>query len=441
MNQQNISRREVLKTAAGVAAVATFASLGSNFAWAAGSDRIKIGLIGCGGRGTGAAFDCCKASPQIQIVALGDLFEDRLETSRTQLKGDGAKAKGVGEQYAIKDDQCFVGFDAYKKVIDSDVDLVLLATPPGFRPTHFKYAIEKGKHVFFEKPVAVDPTQVRSILDTSKIAEEKKLAVVTGTLFRHHTTHQEIIKRIHDGEIGEILSGNSYYNANELWFHPRKQGWTDAEFQIRNWLYYTWLSGDLIVEQNVHRIDVMNWVMKGPPVAAYGMGGRQVRTDPNYGNIYDHFAVEYEYPGGIRVVNTCRQQDKTDTRVTEYFIGSKNMVAQPMEGLIGAPAYFSAAKVGEPTVKVKKELWGDAYVREHKDLIDSIISGKPLNEGKQIAESTLTAIMGRMSAYTGKRVTWEAAMNSTLDLWPKTTLEFGPMEVPPVAMPGKTPLV
>ncbi len=428
MSDSNVSRRTILKSSAAIAAAATFASLGTNYAWAAGSDKIKIGLVGCGGRGTGAATDCCHASAQVQIVAMGDLFKDRLDSSRAQLKGDGDKNKGVGEQYAVNDDQCFVGFDAYQKVIDSGINLVLLCTPPGFRPTHFKYAIDKDKHVFFEKPVAVDPTQVRAILETSKVAQEKNLGVLTGTLFRHHTTHREAIQRMHDGAIGDIVAGNSYYNANELWFHARKPEWTDAEYQIRNWLYYTWLSGDHIVEQNVHRIDVMNWVMKGPPVAAYGMGGRQVRTNPNYGNVYDHFAVEYEYAGGVKVVNTCRQQDGTEARVTEYFAGTKG-TAQPAEGKVGS------------TEKIKKENWGDAYVREHKDLIDSINAGKPLNEGKQIAESTLTAIMGRMSAYTGKRVTWEQAMKSTLDLWPKTTLEFGPMAVPPVPQPGKEPLV
>jgi len=419
----SISRRDVLKTTAAVATAATLASLGTNFAWAAGSDTIKIGLVGCGGRGTGAAKDSMKASKQVQIVAMGDLFKDRLDQSREQLK--------ALEQYAVKDDQAFVGFDAYKKVIDSDISLVLLCEPPGFRPTSYRYAVEKGRNVFFEKPVAVDPSQVRSVIETSDIAKSKNLAVVAGTLFRHHTTHLEILKRVRDGEIGDILAGNSYYNANELWFHPRQDGWTDSEYQIRNWLYYTWLSGDLIVEQNVHRIDVMDWFMGAPAISAYGMGGRQVRTDPKFGNIYDHFAIEYEYPNGVKVVNMCRQQDGTETRVNEIFRGTKG-TAEPLEGRM---------TINGEKVKFKKEALGDAYVREHKDLIDSINAGKPLNEGRQVAESTLTAIMGRMSAYTGKKVTREQAMSSTLDLFPKTTLEFGPMAVPPIPQPGKEPLV
>ena len=432
MKQQHISRRQMLKTtAATVATAATFASLGTNFAWAAGSDVLKVGLVGCGGRGTGAAFDSAKASPRVRIVALGDLFQDRLEKSRNQLQTAGKDKNGLGEQYGVTDDKCFFGFDAYKKVIDSDIDLVLLCEPPGFRPFSFRYAIEKGKHVFFEKPVAVDPTQVRSVIETSEMATSKNLGVVAGTLFRHHTTHLDILKRVRDGEIGDIIAGNSYYNANELWFHPRQENWTDSEYQIRNWLYYTWLSGDLIVEQNVHRIDVMDWFMGSHAVAAYGMGGRQVRTDPKWGNIYDHFTIEYEYENGVKVVNMCRQQDNTDTRVNEVFRGTKG-TAEPLEGRM---------TINGEKVKFKKEPLGDAYVREHKDLIESIEKGKPLNEGRQIAETTLTAIMGRMSAYTGKRVTREQAMKSTLDLFPKTTVEFGPMAVPPIPQPGKEPLV
>ncbi|MBA2707322.1 MAG: Gfo/Idh/MocA family oxidoreductase [Gemmatimonadaceae bacterium] len=430
-NSNNISRRQMLKSTAAVAtAAATFTALGTNYAWAAGSDVLKVGLIGCGGRGTGAAFDSASASPRVQIVAMGDLFKDRLENSRGQLKTTDTN-KGIGAQYAVKDDNCFVGFDAYKKVIDSDVDMVLLCEPPGFRPRSFRYAVEKGRHVFFEKPVAVDPAQVRSVIETADLAGTKNLGVVAGTLFRHHTTHLEILKRVRDGDIGDIIAGNSYYNATELWFHKRGESWTDTEFQIRNWLYYTWLSGDLIVEQNVHRIDVMDWFMGAHPVAAYGMGGRQVRTDEKWGNIYDHFTIEYEYPGGVKVVNMCRQQDGTETRVNEIFRGTKG-TAEPLEGRM---------TINGDKIKFKKEPLGDAYIREHKDLIESIEKGKPLNEGRQIAETTLTAIMGRMSAYTGKRVTWDQAMSSTLDLFPKTTMEFGPMAVPPIPQPGKEPLV
>jgi predicted dehydrogenase len=387
----------------------------------AGSDRIKVGLVGCGGRGTGAAKDVCEADKAVQIVALGDLFKDHLDDKRAILSK-------LGDQYNVPDDKCFVGFDAYKNVIDhGGIDIVMLCTPPGFRPMHYQYAVEKGKNVFMEKPVAVDPAGIRSVLATSELAKSKNLGVLTGTLFRHHTTHRDAIKQIHDGVFGDIVGGRSYYNVGYLWNHPRDPKWSDVEYQIRNWLYYTWLSGDHIVEQDVHRIDIMNWVMQAHPVKVYGMGGRQVRTQPEYGNIYDHFSVEYEYPGGVVINNQCRQIDNTDFRVTEYFVGTKGVI-EPSKG----------PKTSE---RVKPEPWGVAYVREHKDLIDSLRAGKPINEGKQIAETCLTAIMGRMSAYTGKEVTWEQAMNSKLDLWPKGELAFGPMPVPPVPMPGKTPLV
>jgi len=431
----NSSRRDFLKVAAGAAAslavlpgcasstssTSAAASKWSTGAYVAGSDHIRIGIVGCGGRGTGAVGDCCKASPAVQVVAMGDVFKDRLDTSRKNLAH-------LGEQLKVTDDHCFVGLDAYKKVLASDIDLVLLTTPPAFRPMHFKAAIEAGKHVFFEKPVAVDATGVRSVIEMSEVAQKKGLGVMAGTCFRHHTVHRESIAQIHEGKIGRIISGNSYYNVGGLWSKPRQPGWTDLEWQLRNWLYFTWLSGDHIVEQNVHRLDIQNWVMQSTPLKAYGMGGRQVRIDPAYGNVFDHFAVEYEYPGGVRIVNECRQIDGTDSRITEYYYGTKGMI-EPSAGPLPIDK------------KNKLEPLGAAYVREHKDLIDSIHAGKPANEGRQVAESTLTAIMGRMSAYTGKVITWEQAMNSKLDLMP-TSLEFGPtMAVAPVAVPGKDPII
>jgi predicted dehydrogenase len=420
MNPMNhVSRRDLLRASAAVSAAAVMASLGTNFAHAAGSDRLKVGLIGCGGRGTGAARDCAKGSPRVQITALGDLFRDRVDSSRENLSK-------LGDQFAATDDTCFDGFDNYQKVIDSGVDLVLLCEPPGFRPRHFKAAVEAGKHVFMEKPVAVDATGIRSVIATSEVAQQKGLSVVSGFVFRRDKAHVGSIQQIHDGLYGDILAGHSYYNGNGLWHHPRKPDWSDAEYQIRNWLYFTWLSGDLITEQNVHRSDIMNWVMRATPLSAYGMGGRQSRTDPAYGNVYDHFCVEYVYPGGVKVINQCRQIDATDTRVTEYFVGTKGTV-EPSRG-------------PRSDVKVKPPPLGDAYIQEHVDLIAGIEAGKPLNEGRQAAESTLTAIMGRMSAYTGKLVTWEQAMNSKEDLFPKE-LALGPMPTPPVAVPGKDPLV
>jgi predicted dehydrogenase len=429
-NESNFSRRNFLKTSAAVGAAATLASMGTNFAFAQGSQRIKVGLVGCGGRGTGAARDAIQASPLVDIVAMGDLFKDRLEKSKKNLSELDADKRGNNSphpQFKVADDKCFVGFDAYKKVTDAGVDYVILTAPPGFRPEHYAYAIEKNKHVFAEKPVAVDPAGIRKFIETSKLAEQKKLNVVGGFCFRRDANHIATIKKIHDGAVGDIVGGASYYNVGYLWQHARQPEWTDTEYQIRNWLYFTWLSGDLIVEQNIHRIDIQNWIMKSHPVSAYGMGGRQVRTDPAYGYVYDHFAVEFEYPNGVKIQNYCRQQDGTDPRVSEIYYGTKGS-ADPAKGI-------------STERKLRDVPLARAYVQEHIDLVKAMTGGEYINEGVRLAESTMSGIMGRMSAYTGKLVTWEQAMNSKLDLWPKEPLAFGPMATPPVPMPGKDQLV
>jgi myo-inositol 2-dehydrogenase/D-chiro-inositol 1-dehydrogenase len=419
----NHSRRSFLKTSAALSAAAMFTSLGSNFAHAAGSDRIRLGIIGCGGRGTGAVKNSFEASKNVQLVTMGDLFPDRLAQSREQLNS-------LGDQYAVKDDHCFTGFDAYQRVLATDVDMVILSTPPAFRPGHLRAAMEAGKHVFAEKPIAVDPTGVRSVLDSAKMADEKKLGLVVGTQRRHCPWYVEVMKRIHNGAIGELVSGNCYWNQGYIWSKPRQPSWSDTEFQLRNWNYYTWLSGDHIVEQHIHQIDVMNWAFGGPPKSAYGMGGRQVRVQPEYGNVFDHFAVEFEYSDGARVTSMCRQIDGTDGRVDEFVIGTKGS-SNPKKGRITGEAPFKYS--GDTKLAI-------GLVGEHADLVKSIADGKPLNEGKRIAETTLTAIMARMSAYTGKRVTWEQAMESKLDLFPKD-LAMGPRETPKVAMPGKDALI
>ena len=411
-----------------VAAAPSGAASPVNNAFGSANGRLRVGLVGCGGRGTGAAYDAIRADKSVQVVALGDLFPDRLNRCRNRLADIAKEDPAVADQIDITDDRCFTGFDNYKKVIDAGIDYVLLCAPPGFRPMHFKYAVDKGKHAFVEKPVATDPVGVRAFLASNEEAKKKNLGVLAGTVFRHHMPHIDAIKQIHSGEFGQVISGVSYYNVNYLWHHARQPEWTDTEYQLRNWLYFTWLSGDLIVEQNIHRIDITNWIMKSPPVSAYGMGGREVRTDPAFGNVYDHFAVEFEYPGGVKVVNTCRQINGCENRVTEYYTMSDGTVLEPSKG----------PKTGKRT---KLEPLGEGYIREHKDLIQSLKDGKPLNEGQMVADCTLTAIMGRMSAYTGKLVTWEQALNSKLDLWPKQELTFGPMEVGPVPQPGKAPLI
>ncbi|HEV2295069.1 MAG TPA: Gfo/Idh/MocA family oxidoreductase [Tepidisphaeraceae bacterium] len=415
----SLSRRSMLKATAAASALAATGALGTNFAHAQGSMKIRVGLIGCGGRGNGAARDCAGPNENVQIVALGDVFQERIDKAKQQLAD-------LGEKFAVTDDNCFVGFDAYKKVIDSDVDLVIFATPPGFRPMHIAAAVDAGKHIFAEKPVAVDPAGVRSVLESAKKIKEKKLGFVCGTQRRHHAGYIQTIERIHDGAIGEVVGGQCYWNQAGLWMHPRQESWSDMEWQLRNWLYFTWLSGDHIVEQHVHNLDVMNWVMNATPVSAYGMGGRQARTDPAYGHIYDHFAVEYVYPNGTRIMSMARQQDGTDTRVGENVVGTKG-TSNPSAGQITGP---NALRLRAP-----EGGYGE-YQQEHIDLINSIRSGNPLNEAETIAQSTLTAIMGRMSAYTGKLVTWEQALNSKLDLVP-TSFAMGPMPVPPVPIPGK----
>jgi len=420
----SMSRRDFLKaSAASAVLLGTGVMSIAEGAYAAGSDQIRVGLIGCGGRGTGAAFDCVGSSPGVKIVALGDVFKDRLDDCLGALKDD----QDLKDKIDIPPDRCFVGFDAYQKVIASGVDMVILGTPPGFRPTHFMAAVDAGKHVFMEKPVAVDGPGVRIMLKAADIAKEKKLGVVAGTQRRHENSYVATMKRVNDGAIGDIVAAQCYWNQGGLWMNPREPAWSDMEWQLRNWLYFTWLSGDHIVEQHVHNLDVVNWAMKAHPVRALGMGGRQVRTDPAFGHIYDHFAIEYEYPNGARVLSMCRQIDGCASNVSERVVGTK-----------GTSNCHS-------TIRAATEWRYDGpdnnpYVQEHADLIASIRAGKPLNEARQVAESTLTAIMGRMSTYTGQEVTWEQALNSKEDLIP-AKLEFGPLPVPPVAVPGRTPLV
>jgi predicted dehydrogenase len=422
-----ITRRDILKRSAtttiAAAGVAALAGVGSNFAFAQGSDKLRIGLVGCGGRGTGAAQDSLSSNDNVELVAMGDLFPDRLESSRQRLR------EKLADKVKVSDDHCHTGFDAYHKVIDSPVDLVIFATPPAFRPIHIAAAVEAGKHVFAEMPIATDPAGIRSVMESARKIKEKRLGFVCGTQRRHDVGYNEIIKRIHDGAIGELVSGNCYWNQGYLWMHPRQPSWSDMEWQVRNWLYFTWLSGDHICEQHVHNIDVMNWCFDAHPVSAYGMGGRQVRTDPAYGDIFDHFAIEFTYPNGARITSQCRQIDGTDGRVKEHIVGTMG-TSDPSGSISGSSKFRYTRPAGAL----------GPYQQEHRDLIDSIRKGQPLNEAQRIAESTLTAIMGRMSAYTGKEVTWEQALNSKLSLLPEK-FELGKLPVAPVAEPGKTPLV
>ena len=393
------------------------------------ADVIRIGVVGCGGRGTGAARDALRGSDDVELVALGDAFADRLASCRATLEKAVSEDAAFAAKYKVTNERCFTGFDAYQKVLNSGIDLVIFATPPGFRPLHLAAAVAANKHIFTEKPVAVDPVGIRSVLATYEQAKQKGLGIVAGTQRRHQAEYLATIQRIQDGAIGDIVGGQVYWNQDGLWHRERRPEWSDTEWQLRNWLYFTWLSGDHIVEQHVHNIDVANWVLGAHPIKAVGVGGRQWRTAPAFGHIYDHFGIEFEYPNGVRIMSMCRQIDGTAGRVAERFVGTRG-AADP-SGVIEGPNAWRYERPAQRT---------NPYVQEHTDLVASLRAGKPLNELKQVAESTLTAIMGREAAYTGQEITWDQILNAQLDLTPPK-IALGPLEVPAVAMPGRTKLV
>jgi predicted dehydrogenase len=409
MSQTPSSRREFLQTSTAALSAAAIAQLSlSSGVYAAGDDVIKVGLIGCGGRGTGAAGQALSTEGNVKLVAMGDAFGDSLNASLNNLK------RGHADRVSVDDDHKFVGFDAYKKVIDSDVDLVILATPPGFRPTHFEYAVSKGKHVFMEKPVAVDAPGVRKVLESVKIAKDKNLKVGVGLQRHHQEGYLETIKRIHDGAIGDVIAMRCYWNNPGVW-EPRlkrEDAQSEMQYQMKNWYYYLWLCGDHICEQHIHNLDVCNWVKQGHPVMARGMGGRQVRVDKRYGEIYDHFAVEFQYADGSWVFSQCRHQPNVWNSVSEHAHGTK--------GYCDISGHTITA--GGETWKFRSEKRtkrSDPYQVEHDDLFAAIRNNTPYNEGENGANSTLTSILGRMVVYSGKEVSWEQALNSDIDTMPK----------------------
>ncbi len=418
----NTDRRGFLKTTAAAGAVATLAA--APRVHAKGQDLIKVGLVGCGGRGTGAAEQCVNAGENIKLVAMADMFDDRLQRCLNQLQRNGDKID-------VPPERQFTGFDGYKQLLASDVDLVILATPPGFRPMHIRAVIEAGKHLFTEKPVAVDAPGIRSNLEMAELAKQKGLAGVAGTQRRHQNEYLESLQRIQDGEIGQVTSARCYWNQGLLWRYDRKPEWTDMEWQLRNWYYFTWLCGDHIVEQHVHNIDVCNWAIGEHPVKATGLGGRQVRDLPVWGHIFDHFAIDFEYPSGATVLSMCRQIDNCSKNVSEEITGTK--------GRWKSQGYTITDLKGERQWRWRGRKV-NPYQQEHVDLIESIRSGQPLNELVNVTESTMSAIMGRMATYTGQTITWEQALNSKQSLVPET-LAFGDIDVPPVAMPGITELI
>jgi predicted dehydrogenase len=425
---ESTSRRSFLKTSAVAGAAALLA--GAPQVHANGSEIIRVGLIGCGsprgGRGRGAAEQCVNAGPNVKLVAMADLFRDHLDYTRNYLKKLGS------DKIDVPDKNCFVGFDAYKELLAlKEVDVVLLTAPPGFRPAHIEAAVAAGKHVFAEKPVATDAPGVRSVLKSCALAKSKGLSVVSGLCWRYDLAKQATFNRIHEGGLGEIVAMQCTYNTGSLWMVPRQPKWSDMEWQVRNWLYFTWLSGDFNVEQHIHSLDKMGWAMKDEyPVSAVGLGGRQVRTGPEFGHIFDHHSVVYTFANGVKAFANCRQQDGCAVEVNDFIFGTEG-TCNVMKHTIRGRNRWSFKPVKGTR---------DMYQREHDALIASIRAGKPINNGDYMCKSTLMAIMGRMATYTGQEISWDQALNSKEDLMP-TKLEFGDLSVPPVARPGVTKFI
>ena len=423
------SRRAFLKgTAAIGGTIAAMSSL-NPVVHASGDDTLRVGLIGCGGRGTGAASQALMADTRVKLTAMGDLFEDQLQLSLKTLN----EARNLDTKIDVPRERQFVGFDAYKQVLASGVDVVLLTTPPHFRPLHLQAAVEAGKHVFAEKPCAVDAPGVHSVLRSCAEARRKGLAVVSGLCLRYHQPYVEVVRRIHDGAIGDVrtMIANDYRGG--VWIKPRQPDWTDMHWQTRNWYYFTWLSGDFNVEQHVHNLDVCAWAMGDKyPEKAVGMGGREVRKGPEYGNIFDHHAVVYEYASGARLISNTRQMK-----------GCKNDISVHMLGTGGSATLTerkNGVKISAKDEWVSRDEAKNLYQVEHDELFASIRSGKPINNGEYMAKSSLLAIMGRMATYTGQEITWDMAWNSREDLTPPR-YEWGEIPAPPVAVPGSTKFV
>lgn len=442
----SMSRRSFIRNSALTASGAALTSAFSQGAYAAGSEELKIGLVGCGGRGTGATMQALTATKYpVKLWAMGDLFADQIEASHSML-GSGAEGRydrssfpSLSGKMDVPGERRFSGFDSFQKVIDSGIDMVILATPPHFRPQHFEAAVKAGVHVFMEKPVAVDPVGIRRIMEAAEESNRKKLSVVAGTQRRHQNHYQEIIKRVQDGAIGDIVAGQCYWNMGPLWVDDAKKywkkyqtgEWSDMEYQCRNWLFHVWLSGDHVCEQHVHNIDIIHWALGSNPVMVMGCGGRQERVQAQYGNGYDHFATEFEFENEVRVSSMCRQQTGASHNVSERLVGTKGQVY--LDGSSGRIIGENPYEYDGPNV--------DPYVQEHVVLIESIRNGDGFNEAGQVARSTLSAIAGRMAAYTGRSMRWDWAMQrSALDLSPES-YEFGDLPVDPVAVPGTTKIL
>lgn len=439
MSKFNKTRRDFLKTGTILTGGAMLSGL--PLAQAAQSlvdDTIKIALVGCGGRGTGAAVQALLTKHNVKLVAMADAFRSKIDEAYKHITAEDLQdivgVEGtVKHKVDVPEANKFAGFDAYKKAI-ALADVVILTTPPGFRPAHFEEAVKRGKQIFMEKPVAVDGPGIRRVLAAAEEAKRKKLNVVVGLQRHYQNVYRQWIDRLQNGAIGEIITSRVYWNMGALWIHPRKKGQTEMEYQMDNWYYFNWLCGDHIVEQHVHNLDVSNWAKQAYPVKAYGSGGRQVRIGPDTGEIYDHHTVEFEYADGTRMFSQCRQIPGTKDSVTEGFHGTKGVAPSP--GLI--------LKKGKEIMNYQSKNDPNPYQLEHDELFEAIAKGEyKFADAENAAKSTLTAIMGRMATYSGQIVEWDSALNSQVNLMPEM-LDWnanpkvlpGPDGIYPCAVPG-----
>lgn len=434
------SRREFVKQtglfAGGMMMLPNLA--GANF-FSGASDVIKVALIGCGGRGTGAAMQALQSKQNVKLVAMADAFQDRLDrcykTITSEEMSDAGAKVDLKTMIDVPAERRFVGFDAYQKAIPL-ADVVILATPPGFRPIHFEEAVKQGKHIFMEKPVATDPAGVQKVLAAAKIAKQKKLNVVVGLQRHYQNSYRELYKR--KDQIGDIVSAQAWWNNDGVWVNPRKAGQTEMEYQMRNWYYFNWLCGDHITEQHIHNIDVVNWFKGGYPVRAQGMGGREVRKGKDHGEIFDHHFVEFQYADGSILNSQCRHQPKTMAKVDELLVGTK--------GRIQAGAANIVDLKGNVLYQFDKKSENNPYQTEHDELFAAIAKGEyKFADAENGAYSTMTSILGRMATYSGQVVEWDKALNSGINLQPKAyAWDAMPAVVPgadgfyPIAVPGKT---
>lgn len=411
--QGSISRRDFARASALAAGFAILSGK-SGVAAQSATDTLKIGLIGCGGRGGGAVVNCLVKNENVRFIAMADVFEDHLKKRRSDIESN--TDPRVKSKVDIQEELCFVGLDAYKRLLETDIDIVIHATPPYCRPMHLEAAVEAGKHIFIEKPMAVDPAGVRRCIAAAKAAEAKGLSIVTGTQRRHQTAYVKTIEKLRNGEIGEILYARAYWNGNLPFSHERKPEWNDLEYRIRNWYNQCWTCGDNIVEQHMHNLDVINWVLDAYPAKVTASGGRAWKpAEERYGDLWDNFNCDYEYPNGVHMFSMSRHWNESANAVFEEVVGTKGK--------------SSCRDLGRDD--------GDPYVHEHVALLKSIRNEGPyLNEAERTALSTLTSIMGRMAAYTGKEITWEQALNSDLSIVPPVLDWDQEYPVGPIPVPG-----